>query len=246
MIFVTLLDHEGQWHQRIPLSDAAGHTFIDYSSVRRVASYRGQGHLPGYYWCCSSGEQVVYESRLEMFALMDIDFQGRAENILSQPVLFHFSWGRGGKDVKHTPDFLVQLRGGGKLLIDVKPADSAERLGNRQVFKWTAMACEQLGWDFEVRTEPDEIYLANLRWLAGYRRRPVVLEQFAEAVLDACSARPLKIGELVSLFGVPVLVRPVVFHLLWRRALNVNMLRPLSDQSSIWLPSEGEALCLVE
>src|SRR5690606_17522072 len=142
-------------------NDAAGRDFIGYHSIRKIPAYKGQGHLPGFYWFSGLNQLVPYESRLEMFTLMGFDFDGGVIGVLAQPLMLHFE--RSGETFRHVPDFLVWRERGGVTVVDVKRSEQAGASRNRRAFESTEVACQHLGWGFEVRTEPDDTYLANVK-----------------------------------------------------------------------------------
>ncbi|HRN18349.1 MAG TPA: TnsA-like heteromeric transposase endonuclease subunit [Trueperaceae bacterium] len=164
-ITVTFLDDQLRQHDEVSIDEAACHDFVGYHSIRTIPAYKGQRHLPGFYWFSSINQLVPYESRLEMFTLMNFDFDGNVIDVLSQPLLFHFE--RDEEAYKHIPDFLVWRQGGSATVVDVKRQEQASKDRNRRAFQSTEIACQHFGWGFEVRTEPDDTHLANLKWLAG-------------------------------------------------------------------------------
>mgnify|MGYP007082246919 CR=1 FL=1 len=91
-ISVSFLDNRLVLHETVPINDAAGRDFIGYHSIRKIPAYKGQGHLPGFYWFSGINQLVPYESRLEMFTLMGFDFDGGVIGVrygvqLTQPLL---------------------------------------------------------------------------------------------------------------------------------------------------------------
>ena len=234
---VSFIDDENHVHEWVSLADTRAADIISFRSVRKISAHKGQRHLPGYYWFSSVDTLVPYESRLEMFTLLDLDFSGEVVGVLSQPLILQFR--QGPRTVRHVPDFLLDKGGGALSLVDVKRRIQGERSDVRRVFEWTEGACSSLGWGYEVRHELDDVYLSNLKWLAGYRRRPPLCEVYGESLVDACSGGMPSIHELVSIAGSQLLIRPVLFHLLWRRVLAVDMTSLLSDESTVHLPGRG-------
>ncbi|MEX2374244.1 MAG: hypothetical protein WD942_01495 [Dehalococcoidia bacterium] len=102
---VTVIDRQGWSREHVPLSEAGLLEFDMLGSVRKIASRKGQGNLPGYYWFSSVDRLVPYESRLEMFTLLQLDFSGEVVGVLSQPLVLHFE--QRGKTIWHVPDFLL-------------------------------------------------------------------------------------------------------------------------------------------
>lgn len=235
-ITCTYVDATGVMRDGIGLESLHGVDFIGFRSVRNIPAYRGQRSLPGLYWFSALSRHVAYESRLEMIALMMLDFEGDSVDVLPQPLAFHFS-AQGKKPRWHVPDFLVSLPGGKLRLLDVKPAKFAEESRNQKVFALTRAWSQRLGWDYEVISEPSEVYLRNLKWLAGFKRRPLLADRLEERFIETVASGPISVAGLLDAVQEPVLSRPVLFHLLWRRLLAVEMDRPLEDSSLVVLSS---------
>ena len=63
---------------------------------------------------------------------------------------------------------------------------------------------------------------ANLRWLSGYRHPRVLRPGLAAELMAVFATRkPLLAG--VTSVGNPVVVLPVLFHLLWQRRLIADL-----------------------
>ena len=233
-ISCTVVDATGELRDGIEVREAHALDFVGFQSVRKIPSYKGRVGLPGLYWFESLNRLIAYESRLEMLSLMLLDFDMECVDVLPQPLVLHFHLDDGSTPW-HVPDFLVSLPGGRFLLVDVKPHVQAEKPKNQTTFSMTEEWCERLGWEYRVFSEPDEIYQRNLKWLAGFRRRPVVFDAYANDLLDAVGGERRSIGSLLSGFDVPALVRPVLFHLLRRQVLAVEMHAPLEESSPVVL-----------
>lgn len=205
--------------------------------VREFRSFRGQRFYSGWYWSATVGHHVVYESRLELGRLLLADHDPQVVGIVGQPMLLQ---GRDGARVRrHVPDFFLLLTDGSTCLVDVKPQD---RLGDPKVaaqFAWTRELCAVLGWGFEVWSGADPDLVANIRYLAGYRRpglvdsdacedvlRQVTGGETIEAVEDALQ-RPAPAGWADGQGRGRV--RAAVLHLLWRGRL-------LTDLTCEWSP----------
>lgn len=183
---------------------------------RRFPAFQGQSNWCGWYWSATCGGHVGYESWLERDHLMLLDFDPLVTGMASQP--FRLSWaGAGGKRVRHTPDFFVRRADGTGLVADARIGpDDAEK------FTVTAAACRSVGWDCTRVGTPEAVLMANVQWLAGYRHprvhRPEVAARLVEVFADDGDllAGALRVGDQVG-------VLPVLFHLLWRRVLAVDL-----------------------
>lgn len=235
-ISCTVVDAGGARRESVTVSDAHSLDFIGFESVRSIPSYKGQVGLPGLYWFAALDRLIPYESRLEMLNLMLLDFDVDCVDVLPQPLALHFHLDAGSTPW-HVPDFLVSLPGGRFLLVDVKPRHQAERPKHLATFSLTQVWCDQLGWDYRVLSEPGEVYMRNLRWLSGFRRRPVDFDALADGLLGAVGEGARPAGSLLAGYEHPSLVRPVLFHLLWRQLLAFDLNLALEDSSLVFLSS---------
>ncbi|MFC8392615.1 TnsA-like heteromeric transposase endonuclease subunit [Streptomyces sp. NPDC057238] len=196
---------------------------VPFESVRperRFPAFRGQGNWCGWYWSVTCGGHVGYESWLERDRLMLLDFDPLVTGMASQP--FRLSWaGPRGKRIRHTPDFFVRLADGTGPVVDVRPD---ERIEPQDAVKFaaTAAACPPVGWGCTRVGTPDSMLMANVRWLAGYRHPR---EHCARIAADLVQAFADGGGLLdgARRVGDQIGVLPVLFHLLSRRVLAVDL-----------------------
>ena len=198
---------------------------------RQFRWHRGQAHYSGLYWSATTGDHVAYESRLELARLLLADFAPRVGWIVAQPFLVEALVG--GKLRRHVPDFVLIEGSGAITVVNVKPAD---RLGDPKVaatFEWATQAFESRGWGHEVWSGAPEVLLANVRFLAGYRRR----DRLDTGVLNAVMAVADDGGTIGDVegrchgTGPPAVVRPALLHLLWSSRLRTDLSTVLSDRS---------------
>ncbi|MDT4995499.1 MAG: hypothetical protein QOH97_5391 [Actinoplanes sp.] len=133
------------------------------------------------------------------------------------------------------PDLLLVNATGLVTVVDVKPASRLALPKVREVFDWTGLLCALRGWSFEVWSGADTRLLANVAFLAGFRRPSVVCEDLIGAVL-AVTAQPVTVGEVERALAsqAPMeLVRPVVCHLLWCGRLTADMSRPIDRDTEL-------------
>lgn len=190
-----------------------------------------QTHYSGLYWSSTTGGHLAYESRLELARLLLADFDPQVGWIVSQPFLIEATVS--GQTRRHVPDFALIDRQGLITIVNVKPAS---RLGDAKVaatLAWAGMALGLRGWRHEVWSGAPEVLLANVRFLAGYRRR----DRFDGALLDnvlAAVAEPRSIGGVearCSAVGPPALIRPALLHLLWSGAVLADLGHLLSGET---------------
>jgi hypothetical protein len=187
----------------------------------------GQQHYSGTYWSSVMSGHVIYESRLELTRLLYADFDRGTEAVFAQPFLL--SAQVDGRQRRHVPDFLILRRGTVPLVVDVKPRHLLTRPKVAFSLGWAREAVESRGWEFEAWCEPPEAELANVRFLAGYRRAwlldPGLLAEIRGAGLDGAT-----LGEAFRAFPrrPAELVRAGVLHLLWAQHLVTDLGTPLS------------------
>lgn len=207
----------------VALEDAARIDFAQVRGFRRPSAYRGQRNFPGWWWSATTRSHVVYESWLERHHIIEADRDPRVAGIAGQP--FQLTWPEGRKQVRHVPDLFCRLLDGQGVVTDCRPIDMIDEKFRRSA-AITAAACVVIGWRFRVASEPDPIWAANLRWLAGYRHPRFGDERLEAEILDLfTSPRPL--AQAGQRAGDPIRILPVVFHLLWRARLSAELSRPL-------------------
>ena len=203
--------------------------------VREFRSYKGRQHYSGWYWSATLGRLVVYESRLELARIMLADFDPSVAGIAAQPFLL--TGADESRIRRHVPDLLLTGADGGVTVVDVKAPSRMADPGVREQFAWTRRVCAGRGWAFEEWSGADSRVLANVRFLAGYRRPALIDADLIPAVLDAAAGQPsLGAIERALLPRHPVaLVRPVALHLLWTGYLQADLTRPLSPDTPVCL-----------
>ena len=154
------------------------------------------------------------------------DFDPEVTGIASQP--FWSRRRRDGRVRRHAPDFLVIGRDGGVRVVNVKPADQLKVPKVADALAWAGEVFAAQGWQHEIWSGAEPVFLANVRFLAGYRFADRVEASIAEVIArDAPSGAT--IGELEQ--GWPDRAgdaRAAVLHLLWRGVFRTGLMVPLS------------------
>ena len=223
--------------QRFVTVDRAGEVaFEDFPPVRRIPHYRGSAHTPGEYWSASTGNLIAYESFLESKWMMLLDFDPDVVAFCGQPFTFD------GVDTDgpfiHTPDLFARRIDGSGLLLDVKNPNEIGKPDVMLQARRTTAACERIGWQYRMVGEPDRQPMANIAWLAGFRR-PLHAGAELIAPLLTLAAQPVSLAELLRLQPVPELARPVVFHLLWHNRLSLDLQQPLRETTVVHTAAGG-------
>lgn len=203
----------------------------DIQSVRLPVSYKGQKHLPGYFWMSCMDALVAYESRLEMTILLQLDFNNAIRYVVSQPFVLHYQ--ANNQVYRHTPDFLAIYENGATEVINVKPEKFIHAERNRHAFNACKNAAIEMGWAYSTRREIDPVFLRNLKWIGGYRRPPVGLVEYGPQLLKA-TGESVSIDDAVKVIGgLPTIVRPVLFHSLWSGDIQADLYSHMTGETLI-------------
>ncbi|MET7462075.1 TnsA-like heteromeric transposase endonuclease subunit [Nonomuraea sp. NPDC005501] len=204
---------------------------VDWGAVAPWRSFRwhaGQKHYSGTYWCATNHDHVIYESRLELARLIYADFDRGVRKIVAQPFLLKAQVD--GAWCRHVPDYLlIPADGEAPLVVDVKPSHLRQKPKVAKALNWARTIVEARGWRFEVWSEPPAAELANLRFLAGYRRTWLIDKRISAEIQNA-NLDGVTFGEALESFTSwpPWRVRPALLHALWIQRLATDLSRPLS------------------
>ena len=139
--------------------------------------YYGQRHYSGSYWSATQRDQVIYESRLELAALLFADYDRSVRHIVAQP--FQVQAQVGGQSRKHVPDYLWDTADG-LVVVDVVRAERRTKPVNRMGLRLDTSS-RGIAGVIPHRLRAATGGLSQCAFLAGYRREwlinPGVLEQ---------------------------------------------------------------------
>lgn len=227
---IRLVYADDRGRQRtVDLHDANLVDFGLAKPLRKPPAYRGQRNFPGWWWSATTRAHVLYESWLERHYIIEADRDARVTGISGQP--FALTWPSGKKrDSAHFPDLFCRSVDGGGIVTDCRPAGRSD-----DEFRYkcavTAAACQVAGWEFRLCGEPDPVWAANLRWIAGYRHPrfadPGIEDLLIGAFAEPAALAPAALAKAARRAGDPIRVLPVLFHLLWRGRLTGDLSRPL-------------------
>jgi hypothetical protein len=216
--------------ETVSLTDAARVPFEDTLPVRSFPSYRGQRSNSGLWWFATTGAHVGFESWFERDHLMLLDFDADVVGAASQP--FWIRWWRQGSARRHAPDYFARRCDGSVIVFDCRPRGRI-KARDQEAFDATAAACRLVGWDYEVVDGLDPIIVANVRWLSGYRHPRYHGIAMATKVLDVLGSGPSGVLETAKAVGDPLVVLPVVYHLMWRQVLVADLAVPMNATSQV-------------
>jgi len=213
------------------VSDLATAPIEACKPVRRFGWRRGQRHRPGLHFVVSTGRHHGFESIAEQRLLLMLDFE-QVLDVVSQPFRLRFETVPGWRE--HVPDFLAVTRQG-VWLLDVRPLD---RIGedDRLCFAASFEAALAAGWRYAVVSGWKPHVLTTLDTLASQRRQlsdPLGLH--AQLLAKAACHSALAFGDLVAATSLPAVARAYALHLLWHKHLGLDLGRPLTDRSLVWV-----------
>lgn len=224
--------------RRGPLAELWSVPFERVRPVRTFPSFRGQRSFPGLYYAATMDTHVGFESWAERDVAMMLDFDPDVVAFSSQP--FWLTWHQGGEERRHAPDYFARLADGTGTVIDVRADDSIEP-EDAEAFAAAERACREVGWVFRRTAGPDAVLAANVRWLAGYRHARCFRSDIASALTEAFTEpTPLMAGARFA--GDPLAVLPVLYHLLWKHTLAVELRKGLLGSGSIVSLKQKEPL----
>lgn len=207
-----------------------GHT-VRGGGTRPEFSWRKDAQaFAGWYYSVTVRDHVGYESWLERDRLVLLDRAPEVVAVASQPFWLH--WHDGTRKRRHAPDYFVRLADGQGRVVDVRAEDELDE-DTREAFAATERVCRAVGWEFEWAGRPEPVFMANIRWLARYRRarcgRPASV---ADGLVEVFR-EPRGLWEGAGLVGDRLQVLPVLFHLLWSGVLGTDLAGGLMETDSL-------------
>ncbi|WP_374205631.1 TnsA-like heteromeric transposase endonuclease subunit [Streptomyces sioyaensis] len=220
---------EGGVQVRRSLASCWGVRFEQVDPVRPFRWPKGGESFAGWYFCATTGEHIGYESWLERDRLILLDSDPQVTGVASQPFWLH--WHDGSRRRRHAPDYFVRLADGTGRVVDVRAADRVDEAA-AEAFAATERACRAVGWEFVQSDVPDPLVMANMRWLSRYRRRRCLRRDVAHRLLEVFHEPGSLRGGAMEV-GDPLMVLPVLFHLLWSGALATDVSARLLGSDSV-------------
>ncbi|WP_432171141.1 TnsA-like heteromeric transposase endonuclease subunit [Streptomyces sp. 1222.5] len=231
---LDFLDHGRR--RRQPLGQGWSTRFEAVEPVRDFRWTKGVESFAGWYYSATSRDHVGYESWLERDQLILMDRDPQVVGIASQPFWLH--WHDGTRRRRHAPDFFVRLADGRGRVVDVRADDRVDD-ATAESFEATELACRAVGWEFTRAGTPDPVFMANVRWLARYRRRRCLRWLITARLLEVFE-EPAPLVEGVLAAGDRLVVLPVLFHLMWSGVLTADLRGELlHDHSTVWKERSG-------
>jgi hypothetical protein len=187
--------------------------------VRAAAAFKGQRNFAGL-WCGTNWRHVGFGSWCERDHLMSLDFDPDVIGVSSQP--FRIALPAPLLRHSHVPDYFARRGDGSAVVLDVRSEVRVKPAG-QDVFQATEGLCTGIGWSCQRLGALPPVYLANLRWLAGYRHPRCSREPVATLLTGILVSGPATLRDLKAAAGDPVTTVPTLFRLLWRHRICTDL-----------------------
>ena len=83
---ITYVDDRGVFHFKKDPASLTVEQIREFTQIRESKAYKGQPHMPGFFYMTRTSGLVTYESRLEMLVLMQLDYNPSTAAVISQIV----------------------------------------------------------------------------------------------------------------------------------------------------------------
>ncbi len=147
----------------------------------------------------------------------------------------HTAAGAGGRPASQArADFLLVRADHTVQVVNVKPAARLADPAVAESLAWPGPLFEAGGWDHEIWSGASPVLLANVRFLASYRRPGMPPDDVTFAVLgEAVTGERLSdlLDRLERAWPRPA-AKAAVLRLLWQRRLSTDLSRPLDADSA--------------
>jgi hypothetical protein len=169
---------------------------------------------------------------------MSLDIDPNVTGIASQP--FRIALSTSLPRRSHVPDYFIRLADGSAVVIDVRPHGRVTP-PDQEVFQATKDLCATVGWAYRRLGGLPPVFLANLRWLAGYRHPRYFRAPATAMLLDRLAQDgPVSGRDLAATTGDAFAALAPLFHLLWEQQISTDLRRRvLHLDTVVWLKGEA-------
>lgn len=197
------------------------------------------GIIRGKFPSRKTGRMVHFEGLLERDAIYLFEASPLIESYGEQPATLHYP--DGGRLRRYTPDFVLDLKNGDQILVEIKPVRSLEQADVRHKLAQVREFLQQQGQAFLVLTDAEirqQPRLDNLKWL--YQQTPKTIPSFIKnriAVDRLAGQFPMSIQQARSLFAGQG-CDP--FSLLLEGWLHCDLSETVTYETSLYLSMEND------
>ena len=197
------------------------------------------GILRGKFPSRKTGRMVHFEGLLERDAIYLFETSPLIESYSEQPITIHFP--DGGRIRRYTPDFVLDLKNGDQIFVEVKPKRSLEQPDICHKLEQIENYFHRHGQKFLVLTDADirqQPRLNNLKWL--YQQTPRSIPSFVKiriSVNRLIQHFPMSL-QLASTLMANIECNP--FSLLLDGWLHCDLAEILNYDSELYLSMEND------
>jgi hypothetical protein len=204
--------------------------------LARKISNTGTRNLIGKFPSLKMRRVVWYESLLERDYMYLLEIDSDVISYREQPGRIYYTLD--GRCHRYTPDLLVERRSE-KQVVEVKLKKQAEKEEYRRLFRIARETCRRAGYVFRVATEETirlQPRLNGVKLLYKYARTEF-LPQHQIGCHEFFSVRQeAPLGEVTQFFASRGIGQQVVYALIFRGVLSVDLMRPLTHDAVVRLP----------
>jgi hypothetical protein len=205
-------------------------------SVRKITN-KGGKKVIGKFPSLKMKSLVCWESQIERDYIYLLEFDPAVVSYAEQPL--RISYHLDGKEHRYTPDFLVN-RADKNLIVEVKREEEAQKEEMLHLFRIISAICARDNYEFVVVTDTMirvQPRLDNIKLLTRYQRIPIHDPQYQIICYELFSKRSeVRFSELVQFFASRNIGKQVVFSLLYRSVLAVDLMQPITVESVVSFP----------
>jgi hypothetical protein len=203
--------------------------------LARKISNTGTRSLIGKFPSLKTGRVVWYESLLERDYMYLLEIDSDVISYWEQPGRIYYTLD--GRRHHYTPDLLVERRRE-KQIVEVKPKKKAEEEKYRRLFRVAGESCRKEGYEFRVAT--DEMIrlqprLNGVKLLYKYARTPLLPQHQIGCHEFFTVRQEAPLGEVTRFFASRGIGQQVVYALIFRGVLSVDLMRPLTREAVVRL-----------
>jgi hypothetical protein len=204
--------------------------------LARDITNTGTLKLIGKFPSLKMGRVVWYESLLERDYMYLLEIDSDVISYREQPGRIYYTLD--GKRHHYTPDLLVQRRRE-KEIVEVKLGKDAKKEKYVRLFRIARQTCRQAGYEFGVATEEiirAQPRLNNVKVLIKYARTPITPQHQIGCHQFFAGRGEAPLGEVMQFFASKIVGQQVVYALIYRGVLSVDLTRPLDRDGVVRLP----------
>jgi hypothetical protein len=209
--------------------------------LARKISNTGTRSLIGKFPSLKVGRIVWYESLLERDYMYLLEIDSDVISYREQPGRIYYTLE--GRRHRYTPDLLVE-RKSEKQIVEVKLKKVAEKEEYRRLFHIAGETCCREGYEFRVAT--DEMIrlqprLNGVKLLYKYARTPLLPQHQIGCHEFFTAEQEAPLGEVARFFASRGIGQQVVYALIFRGVLSVDLMRPLTRDAVVRLSIPAHA-----